>query len=500
MIVTRAAFYASVKYLLLLAIIMIAQSGSSQLTEQTVIEDNNIHLSLEVRDTASLADTCWIKIRLTNKSGLPMYIESLDYKINVFEALADGSSKLLEGHLGSGNKYNLIHWFHDQKNLLQAEKRFKIEPGQTISCWKHTSNKAAIRTEEETRVSEEICALLQLNIKYELKGIPEVILENEVPFCTYWIKLAETDKDKLAERMLFSIRDVHMQKLHTSVLALLMELKALRQMIDSNHIAQGIIDRSWDKHNSERMILIRILQQKNELAHPLLFEHYKQCIGDDACQWKADFELYWDNRLIPELMASKMYINKKASLLEVHSSKWANSDSIKDQVFNILQDEYKINFDTPVNADNFEEWYKKIKHLCTSRHPSLIDYLKALLENENFYTVTDRSGVDPRNPKESQIKIRYFRVCDVAYVCLLRIFDEITVRNTFFENRLKSEVYIDKRWEGRNDANQGGIKLINPYTTLLPNLRMAEKYYYLDSDNKVLLKEKIEQYEKGTNN
>ncbi|MBT8232459.1 MAG: hypothetical protein HKO66_05315, partial [Saprospiraceae bacterium] len=119
-----------------------------------------------------------------------------------------------------------------------------------------------------------------------------------------------------------------------------------------------------------------------------------------------------------------------------------------------------------------------------------------ILDNETYLKIEDWSG--QRNKKittrKDKIKKINIRVCDVAFVGLLRAFNEVKVEKAFTGFKLNHKLFIDNKWRGVNLVNPDGLRLKNAYNLLPINLNMAEKYYYLGEINKRLLKKLIREY------
>ena len=228
-------------------------------------------------------------------------------------------------------------------------------------------------------------------------------------------------------------------------------------------------------------------------------QHYKSCMLDSDCQWEDDLQFYWDNTLLEPLLNSKLYVNSIASILELHSENWSDDPKSQQQIFDFLQSKFNINLEAPIDEVNFKDWYRNIKYLATSRHPSLYPYLKSLLGDERFFPVQDWSQIGSRKIiKESdrdKAKTIYIRVCDVAFVAMLRYTNEIKYTNAFVRKKVKPTLFIDPKWEGENPLAENAIQLKNPYTVLSPNLKLAEKYYYICAANGEHLKKLLEEHD-----
>lgn len=462
------------------------------------INNNLIKLEVLVKDKASLAESDWLSFIITNKSDQDLKLNKLDYSINGFENDPSGNPVFIKSKYGEGDKYKLLHWFHDFRDLAKATGKFSIPAGESSSNWKFPSNETGLLIEESLVRSEEFCALLEINIEYSAGGIQKQF-SDEQAICTNWTKYTSVKKDELVRRFELSISDIHEQSVHSSIIALLPQLEDLIPLIDDKIICLGIINRDNKTYDRERIWLLSVLRKKGTLNNPLLLEHYSTCIQDRSCRWEDDFVIYWNNELLEPMLNSPLYVTEKATILEIHSASWSKEERYRDIVFEVLSKELDINLDEGISGKNFKNWYNKIKFLASSRHDTLLPYFKALLENKNFYPVQDWSSIGSQQQlspnQQGRAKTIYFRVCDVAYVCLLRLLDQAEVSIDFFKNKLKPNLFIDNKWRGKNEEKKSAIRLETPYTVLQPNLKLAEKYYYLYETNRLELDRLINAYE-----
>ena len=493
------AMKSSTKLLLCVLVFILGMPfGYSQKTKTVLIDDDIASLTMWVKDGASLADADWLYFELRNQSSEQLSLEKLDMSINTFEENESGEQELRKGAWGTAKKYELIHWFHDQHNMVQADRKFKLRPQSSISFWKAPSSRAALAIETSIVASEEVCALIEFQLNYKINGILKE-LSHEDFFCTQWTKMTQVDRDALTKRFVDAIEDVHIQEQQVNYLSLLTDLHPVLLPLPDSLIVDGIIQRKHIKNSKERLLLLRGLEIKESIEQDRLRDHYLNCMTDPNCQWEDDLQFYWHNDLFQALKESALYINQKAMLLELHAKHWKNDPAFRNDVFNYLQSEYKIDFSEEITENNFEEWHNKIKYLAISRHDTLVPYLKNLLSDQRFFPIEDWSQIGSKKiikeEDRSKMKTLHFRVCDVAYVALLRCLNQITVYNDFVRKKVKPSVHINSKWEGHNPDTEQAIQLKTPYTVLQPNLRMAEKYYYYFGDNRAPLNSLLKKYE-----
>jgi len=481
-------------------LILLLATISSKAERIIYIDNNHIKLEVLIHDQASLAESDWLSFIITNKSDQDLKIDRLDYSINGFEHDTNGNPVFIKAKYGQGDKYKLLHWFHDFRDLAKATGKFAIAAGESSTNWKFPSNETGLLIEESLVRSEEFCALLQIDIEYSVSTTKNKF-SDEKAICTNWTKYSSIKKDDLVHRFELCISDIHEQNVHSSIISLLPQLEDLIPLIDDQIISLGIINRNNKSYKRERIWLLSVLRKKGALDNPLLLEHYRSCIQDRNCSWEDDFVIYWNNELLEALLKSQLYVTEKANILEIHSDSWSKEPINRDMVFEVLNRELDIKLDEKITGINFKNWYNRIKFLAISRHDTLLPYFKNLLDNKNFYPVQDWSSIGSQQQlspnQQGRAKTIYFRVCDVAYVCLLRLLDQAEISIDFFKNKLKPNLFIDNKWRGKNEENKSAIRLENPYTVLQTNLKLAEKYYYLYEANRTELDRLIKAYEEN---
>ena len=174
------AMKSSTKLLLCVLVFILGMPfGYSQKTKTVLIDDDIVSLTMWVKDGASLADSDWLYFELRNQTSEELSLEKLDMSINTFEENESGEQELRKGAWGTAKKYELIHWFHDQHNMVQADRKFKLRPQSSISFWKAPSSRAALAIETSIVASEEVCALIEFQLNYKINGILKELSHEE---------------------------------------------------------------------------------------------------------------------------------------------------------------------------------------------------------------------------------------------------------------------------------------------------------------------------------
>ena len=234
---------------------------AQSINETVLLEDANIKLELLLADSASIAEREWFGFRLSNKSNSNINIVKLEYSVNTITEAPDGSSTIIEGAFGKGNKYNLLEYYHDAEDMIMADRKFKFNAGQSLEFFKYPSNKAAISITSDNNKTEEICALIELTINYKINQTSTDLYTEDV-MCTQWTRMDQVDISKLKDRFEFAIEDSHIQEQQVSFISLLTDLKPVLSVIDEEKIVDGIIARKNIKNSKERLLLLRALQIK----------------------------------------------------------------------------------------------------------------------------------------------------------------------------------------------------------------------------------------------
>lgn len=462
----------------------------------TLITNDEIKLSLEHHTNADISKKDWLKFKLRNKTNKNLFFKNINYSINTFEVNLNNERELKQGALGRSKMYNLIPDFHNSKKIEKKDRIYILPARKEITFWKYASNTASAILENSNLSNQEICGLMEFLVEY---GVHEDILDSysgEEAFCFNWMNSSSIKPQKIANHLEHKISDVTQRKINSAIINTMALNDKVTKKISIDTIIYGIENRAYTQNKSERIALLKILKSKNAFDNARLINHYKSCMYDNNCEWENDLKYYWNNKLLDTLISSPLFINEKIKILEIQSEHWKNNKEFIDKYFKEVNTTMDFDFNYVPDQDGFFKWYNKIKSLASTRHPKVIKYLAELLDNETFLKIEDWSGQKNKRiiTNRDKPKIIKIRICDVAYIGILRALNKVEVHKNFEGFKFSQNVFIDEKWRGANDPNNDGIRLKNAYTLLPLNLSMGEKYYYLNTYNKVEIRKILRRY------
>ncbi|MBT8232320.1 MAG: hypothetical protein KJN84_06820, partial [Bacteroidia bacterium] len=438
-------------------------SNQAQTEIIPIIESNLVSVTFEFDPSPNLSIKDWLSLTLKNESDKKLTIKTFNYSINTFdESSPNEEITIREGALGRSKKLNLLSQFHNVTQPKEIHKTFSLNPGESIRSWKYISNTASATLEQLISDKKEECALMQVKIEMSDDGKFFEEYEGEEVFCFEWSNSKNVKTKLLKSHLEEKILDITQRRINSAIINTLSLNEDVAKKIDSDLIIKGIINRAYTENHAERLALLKILNTRKEQSASLLIDHYKACMYDPKCNWERDLEYYWNNELFDTLVANKLFINKKLKILELHAPAWETIET-KEKLLTLILNHTQFDFNQESNQDNFLKWYKDVKLLSSSRHPSVIDYLIKLLDNETYLKIEDWSGQRNKKitTKKDLIKKINIRVCDVAFVGLLRAFNQVKVEKEFNGFKLSQKLFIDNKWRGVNLVNPDGLRLKN---------------------------------------
>jgi len=467
-----------------------------QKTENVLLVVNDeLQLSFEHHVDADISKKDWIKFKLRNKTTKSLFFKSINYSINTFEINDNGERELKQGALGRSKMYNLLSYYHDLKKIKPQDKFYELPAKKEITFWKYPSNTASAILENSIGKSQEICGLMEVRIEYGHGKDPNLVdsYSGEEAFCFDWTTGSEINSKLIAEHIKIKIDDIKERKINSAILNTLVLNEAAIQELTIDTIVYGIEKRGYTQNKSERLALLKALDKLNGFENEKLLNHYQTCMQDRNCDWIEDLKFYWHKNLFDTLIANNLFINEKIKILEIHSESWRKDIALKNKLHAHVKSKVPFDYNYIPSQEDFFKWYKKIKILSTTRHPDIISYLSGLLDNETFLKIEDWSG--QRNKRittnKDKAKIIKIRICDVAYVGLLRALNKVKVNKTFEGFKYSQKVFINEKWRGSQEGNSDGLRLKNAYSQLALNLNMAEKYYFLNDQNKLEIRKSL---------
>jgi len=462
----------------------------------TLISNDEIKLTLEHHTEADLSKKDWLKFKLRNKTNKKLYFENINYSINTFEINKNNERELKPGALGRSKMYNLLPEYHNVKKITADNKFYELPAKKEITFWKYASNTASAILEKSLSKSQEICGLMEFKVEYGLHEDLVDIYNGEEAFCFNWINSTDINPKLIANHLEEKISDVTQRKINSAIINTLVLNESVINQITVDTLIYGIEKRGYTQNKSERMALLKTLDKRNGFENDRIISHYQTCMYDKNCEWIEDLKYYWNNKLFDTLISNSLFINEKIKILEIQSADWRKNDDRKNKLFKKVISTMDFDFNYVPDQDGFSKWYNKVKKLASTRHPEVIKYLSGLLDNETFLKIEDWSGQKNKRiiTNRDKAKIINVRICDVAYVGLLRALNKVDIEKKFEGFKYSQSVLIDEKWRGSNEANSDGIRLKNAYTLLPLNLSMGEKYYYLNFTNKLEIRKLLRRY------
>jgi|GEM_PF-763457 len=469
--------------------------NSQKIESISLLDNDEIKLSFLYHEEANISKKDWLKFKLRNKTGKNLYFKSINYSINTFEINSANERILKEGALGRSKMYNLLPYYHNLKKINPEDKFFILPAKKEIEFWKYASNTAGAIIENSISKDQEICGLIEFELEY---GLHKDILDNylsEDVFCINWKTQSSLNPHLIAQHLEEKISDVTERKINSAIINTLSLNEKAVDLLTVDTFASGIVQRAYSKNTSERLALLKSLNKLDGFENDKIVSHYKNCMYDKKCECRDDLKFYWSNKLLDTLLSSPLFINEKIKILEIHSTYWHKNKNFIDRYFQTVLSTMDFDFEYVPNQDGFKKWYYKIKSLASTRHPKVINYLADLLDDETYLKIEDWSNKKNKLvSKKDKPKIIKLRICDVAYVGLLRALNKVDVVKNFEGFKYSQNVYIEKKWRGNDPSTPGGIRLKNPYLLLPLNLSMGEKFYYLDAEKKLEMRKLLRRY------
>ena len=412
-----------------------AQSCGELRKELALSEDENVKITLIHAMKADIGDSDWLNIKITNKTENDIWIADANYSINREGELENGKKYFKTGVFGQGNKYDLIHYYYDMYNSDDYRKKVMIQPKESIHAWKYLTNYASVLIEGRNYKEEEICAFFRLNVGYELLNEAyELTCDNE-PFCFNWVNLENVSQRKLQYRLKEIILNPHIRWVNNYVTKVLMNREEVVSAISTHDLVKGVLLRENAGNSEENILFLTELFNRGAIPNEEITENFRQRLRGKHRPISSELLYYWDNSLLEDLLKSNKSKSVIHQILEVNAKYWSIDVENRKKVYSYLIRVLK--FESTTNLDSIElmNWSVNVKMLATSRSVEVITYLKSFLDDETKFQIEDWSkyigyGALPKGAKPDLITVR---VCDVAFVALLRALNqfEFELRNMY---------------------------------------------------------------------
>lgn len=393
-----------------------AQNTDPFFNKTILHENDDIEIFLSCRDTAGIDQEDWLKFSIKNKTAFPLIINAAEYSIN--EAPPTTTSRL--GRYGRGDQYQLFHYYY---NYPSGQKNyFEIPPHSELSSWKMLTNTTSVLVELKHGDKTDLCPFFQSSVSYTINEKPVTLTNTGVSFCFYWKPYDQLSKEKLTARLRAALEDVQIHAVNSNVITYLSNKPELREMISSNEIVNVILKKNKLRADDIDILLLKELKSRGKLPNEKLTENYRALLRRDIREYPQQLIYYWDNALLDDLLQSKLHKNEIELVLEVNAPTWSVEAKNTAKVYEYLTSQTGFNTNLIPGKKNFKAWYDAVKLVSMSRDRRIIDYLVPFLDNKKAYIMEDWSksmgtGFRPKQKKPDFVKIR---VCDVAFVALLK--------------------------------------------------------------------------------
>lgn len=407
-------------------LILNGQSNEKTVNELILQEDENVRITLLYFSNADIGDSDWLKMEIENKTDSEIQIVETNYYVNQEEQLQNGEKYVDIGGFGRGNKYDLIHYFFDLPNSSHYKNGAFVNPNSSIFAWKYLTNYASVLIDGRNIQESKICALFQLDFQYKIKGEEiKLVCENK-PFCFEWVRSDSVEEKKLEARLREIILNPHYRWVNTYVTSKLMGKQNIVKRISTEELIQGVLLREDVMDADENILFLTEIKRREVSSNEKLVNSFKERISKKDGHILDELPYFWDNALLDDLINSGLPWYPVYRILEVNANSWSSNPDNTKKVYEYLT--ASLNFEKTENLqqEKFNEWASKVKVISTSRNINFIKYLKKYLDDETEFMVEDwskyrYSGIFPRDAKPDTFKSR---VCDVAFVALLRALNQ----------------------------------------------------------------------------
>lgn len=410
-----------VKYILIIGFYIIFGRIHAQNTDpgfnKTILHQNDdIEVFISCSDTAGIDREDWLKFIIKNKTAFPIIINAAKYSIN--EAPQTATTGL--GRYGTGNQYQLFHYYHNYPS--NQKNYFEIPPHSELSSWKMLTNTTSVMVELRHGDRNDICPFFQSSVSYTINEKPVALTNAGISFCFYWKSYEQMSKENLTARLRTALEDVRIHPVNSDVITYLFNKPELREMVSSNEMVNVVLKKNNLRANDIDILLLNELKSRNKLPDIKLTENYSALLKHGVQEYPGQLIYYWDNALLDDLLQSNLPKWHIEMVLEANAPIWAAEAKNTAMVYEYLTAQTGFNTNLMPGKKNFKAWYAAVKSVSMSRDRRIVDYLVPFLDNEKACKIEDVSGsMGTRfRPKQKKPVFVEIRVCDVAFVALLK--------------------------------------------------------------------------------
>lgn len=433
------------------------QNVAPQINRFTILEDKNIEVTLLCYETASIDKDDWLKLVIKNKSKSVINILKADYSL--FENLTTENGNPYEKNYVSADRIQLIYSFYESGNIPANKISSEINPGEELSCWKYLTNAASISLPADGN-EKEMCPQFKFFLNYAIRDESIELNNPGTRICFKWNPETIISKTLLAGRLKRAIKDVYARSPNAELIKHLLKKPEVVALVSNKELEKGILGFAANSKDTEMLPLLQELKNRNAAPTPELTEIFRKDLSQSQKRYWHALQFYWDNTLLDTLLASGLNNYEVTHILDIHAADWSKSDKNCQKVYDTLANKTGFNNYMEFDSAKLTEWRSRVKLMAVSRDKRIIDHLAKLLDNEQTFLVEDWSqyalyGMLPKDAKPEMLR---FRVCDIAYLSLLKAtgltefsFLQMDKSNFFL-------ISLDKAWLADNPADSVKFK------------------------------------------
>lgn len=389
-------------------------------------EDENLRITLNYFSKADIGDSDWLKMEIENKSDFEIQIVDINYYVNKEKELKNGEKYISIGAFGSGNKYDLLHCFFDLPNPSVYREGAIINPKSRIFAWKYLTNYASVLIDGINIEETNICGLFQLDFRYKIREEEYKLVCDNKSFCFDWVKSETVEESKLQTRLREIILHPHYRCVNTFVTSDLMARQNIVKAITSEELINGVLLRDGVMNADENILFLTELKKRSVSSNEILTSSFRKRIVNRDGNVSSELQYYWDNTLLNDLINSDLSYHDVQIILELNSNSWSSDSVSTKKVYEYLSTALNFEKTETLKQDKINHWASSVKLIATSRHIDFTKYLERYLDNETEFNVEDWSRYShfsmlPKGAKPDTITLR---ICDVAFVALLRAMNQ----------------------------------------------------------------------------
>ncbi len=450
------------QFLTLALLQLLAQFLPAQKFSETLVcENKDIKVVIVCRDTASTSQTNWVKLVIRNKT--PHEVTVYDAGFDFVREKQTPSNDAYQRRYKQGRKYDLLDIPYERRGLSEG---VSIAPyKELVSSEYLTRNETYSLRSRET--GNDICAYFRLKLTFHTNGVSETLESDYAKFCYYWKPDPQIDPVELAKKLKNALTDVQFRQENT-VEYLMGKPEVLRQ-ISTEELENALILRTSEVTCTGNALLFKELRTRQVIPNDRLTEFYHKELKNPKSGIHKDLIHYWDNSLFEDLLKSTLNMDQVCAILDVHADSWSSDSTNRKKVYDYLSNKMTFTQELSIQ-ENYAQWSNLVKLMSISRDKKIIDYLVTFLDNEQTFLIEDWSKHSftsriPTDPDTIEV-----RVCDVAFVSLLRATGHTSYRQgyglTFDENLLEKP--DERRSTFGDNRHSFGLTLSEKYIKLSP--------------------------------